>query len=72
MLKLLALHCQTGFGPTMHGSTDALKNTRSVAGQGTAIRNVLQQFLTVSTPQAYTKLFRCPQREKSKGFRYGK
>jgi hypothetical protein len=45
MLKMLALNCHTSFSPMMCGLMDALKNARSVANQGTAILNMLQQFL---------------------------
>jgi hypothetical protein len=42
MLKLLTLHCHTGFSLKMHGLMDALKNVSNVVDQGTAILSVLQ------------------------------
>jgi hypothetical protein len=39
---MLALHCHTSFGLTIHGLSDTLKNSRSVEDQGTAILKVLQ------------------------------
>jgi hypothetical protein len=54
MLKMLTLHCYTGFSPKMHGLMDALKNASSVVDQGTAILLCCSSFSVVSTVEAYT------------------